>query len=88
MAQIKVYAQDLAKICDWTLDDRDNTPDAIFLLEWAMSGAKYPTVKISRDDVDGGGHLNKEYDIEPEQFFTEDLPAIKEANAGFDETTN
>lgn len=82
MAQIKVYAQDLAKICDWTIEDQDNTTEAIFLLEWGL-GSKYPTVKISRDDVDGGGHLP--YDIDPEQFFTEDLPKMQEANICFDE---
>ena len=86
MAQIKVYTQDLAKVCDWQLEDLDNTPEAIFLLEWAMSGEEYPTVKISRDDVDGGDYLK--YDINPEIFFTEDLPKIKESNIGFDETMN
>ena len=85
MAKIKVYAQDLAKVCDWQLEDQDDTSEAVFLLEWAMS-AKYPTVKISRDDVDGGDYLK--YDIDPEKFFTEDLPQIKESNIGFDETMN
>ena len=82
MAQIKVYAQDLAKVCEWAIEDQDNTPEAIFLLEWADA----KTVKISRDDVDGGSYLR--YDIDPERFLSEDLPAIKEANVGFDETTN
>lgn len=83
MAQCKVYTQDLAKVCDWVIEDQDNTPAAIFLLEWANNGAKYPTVKISRDDVDGGDYLR--YDIDPEQFFTEDLKNMQEANICFDE---
>lgn len=75
---ITVNADVLESICGWVINDRDKGAD--LCVTWAALQTQYGSqVKVYRADHPEGGYLN-EYHIDPETFFSIDLPALKESN--------
>jgi len=76
MANVNVSTSALAKI-GWTIKGQDQNVE--MRIEWSFNGP----VKISRADVDGGDYLD--YEIDKDDFLTNDLPRLQEMNELSDE---